>query len=319
MGYHPRIETDEYSSFNTIRCKHSKLWFVNNERLEDRILAYTAKYINVHNIDLYALAIEGNHIQDLADFPELNRSDFMRDRNSVIGKLVPTYNPDHEGGGTFERRYSAELVPKHVDDIEDRFFYTALQPIQYGLVQKLSEYPFYNCFSDAIWGKKRKFKITDWTKYNRARRSNPRISIKLFQTEYILQYKRIPGYEHLSQRQYALMMLKKYEERRLKIVEKRLSEGKGFLGPEGLKQIAAGSKPINTKKSDRYSYRPRVLSVCPLRLNEGKEFYFDNYRKFKYASEKFRKGNLVIEFPNGMYRPTSTCRPPPPEKIPIAA
>ncbi|HMP47760.1 MAG TPA: hypothetical protein PKA63_03705 [Oligoflexia bacterium] len=309
MSYPPRIETTEYASFNTIRCKHSRLWFVNNEKLEESILAYTAKYVSTYKVVLYALAIEGNHIHDLSEFPALNRSDFMRDRNSVIGKLVPKYNLKHDGGGTFERRYSAELVPKHVDDIEDRFFYTVLQPIQDGLVQRLSDYPLYNCFHDAIWGLKRKFKVTDWTNYNRARRSNPGIAIKLFQTEYVLEYERIPGYEHLSQRQYALLMQKKYEERRIRIVEKRLSGGKGFLGPERLKQILSGSIPSTTKKSERYSYRPRVLSVCPERRGMGKEFYFSNYEMFKYASDKFRKGDLLFEFPSGMYRPS--CRPPP--------
>ena len=309
MGYHPRIETNEASSFNTIRCRNSRLWFVNNPQLEERILAYTAKYQEVHEVELYAIAIEGNHLQDLADFPLLNRSDFMRDRNSCIGKLVPHYCKDHEGGGLWARRYSSELVPKDRDDIEERFFYLVLQPVQDGLVEKLSDYPGYNCFHDAAWGIARTFKVVDWTKYNKARRHNKNVKISDFTTIHKLKFKRIPGYEHLSQRQYALLLEKKLEERRRIIVSKRLAEKKGFAGPELLKQTQPGSIPKSTKTSKRDSYRPRVLSVCKLRRKEWLDFYFDCYTKYKEASAKFRKGFFDTVFPNGMYIPW--CKPVP--------
>jgi REP element-mobilizing transposase RayT len=309
MGYHPRIETIDLASFTTIRCRNSRLWFVNNRKLERQILAYIAKYITKHNVLLYALAIEGNHIQMLADYPDLNRADFMRDLNSVIARLVNRYCEDFEGGGLWERRYSKELVPHHKDDLEDRFFYTVLQPIQDGLVQKLSEYHEYNCFHDAVWGIKRVFKLINWTKYNRARRYNPRVPIKNFEESHTLNYTRLPGFENLTQRQYALIMSKRLEERRVVIVKKRLDSGKGFAGLDALKQTIPGSKPRSTKKSDRYSYRPRVLSVCPLRRAECLEFYFDCYYKFKKASEKLRKGIIDVIFPPGMYKPP--FRPPP--------
>ena len=88
MGYHPRIESNEVTFFSTIRCRNFELWFANNPKLEERILAHTAKYVKVHSVELYALANEGNHLQDVADYPLLNRSSFMRDRNSSIAKLV---------------------------------------------------------------------------------------------------------------------------------------------------------------------------------------------------------------------------------------
>jgi hypothetical protein len=69
MGYHPRIETSEYSDFITIRTRNSELWFVNNSKLEESILAYTAKDTKVHDVSLYALAIEGSHLHQAAHFP----------------------------------------------------------------------------------------------------------------------------------------------------------------------------------------------------------------------------------------------------------
>ena len=105
------------------------------------------------------------------------------------------------------------------------------------------------------------------------------------------------------------MLSKKLEKKRQEIVAERLAEGKGFLGPEKLKQVVPGSRPKNTKTSERYSFRPRVLSVCKYRRAEAKEFYFDCYYKFQIASDRYRKGFLDTEFPEGMYKPS--CRPPP--------
>ena len=139
--------------------------------------------------------------------------------------------------------------------------------------------------------------------------SNKKVKISDYTTIYELKFKRIPGYEHLSQRQYALLLEKKLEERRQVIVKKRLAEGKGFATKDQLKQIPQGSKPKSTKTSKRFSYRPRVLSVCKIRRKEWLDFYFDCYSKYKEASAKFRSGLFDTVFPEGMYLPW--CKPVP--------
>ena len=158
MGYHPRIESKTLCSFLTTRSRNSELWFVNNAALEEAILAFTARSSERYNVKLYALAIEGNHKQMLAKFPDGNRSNFMRDLNSSVARAIPRYTKEYPGGRFWGRRYSQEFVPGD-EDIESRFFYTVLQPVQDGLVSKISEYPGYNCFHDAIYGIKRKFKV----------------------------------------------------------------------------------------------------------------------------------------------------------------
>lgn len=79
MGYHPRIETSEYSNLITSRTRDSRLWFVNNEQLEERILGLTAKYTTRHNITLYGFALEGNHLHLVAQMSDNNRAIFLRD------------------------------------------------------------------------------------------------------------------------------------------------------------------------------------------------------------------------------------------------
>lgn len=310
MGYHPRIESKELASLLTTRSRNSELWFVNNRPLEEAVLAYAAKYAERYSIKLYGLAIEGNHIQGPALFPKGNRAAFMRDLNSSVARAVPRHTPEYPGGRFWARRYSAEFLPG-AEDIENYFFYTVLQAVQDGLAERISDYPGYNCFHDAIYGIKRKFKFVRWGEYHAAKRNNPRVSIKDFIETVTLQYERLPGYEHLTQQEYAKLMQQKLESRRMKIAKERLAQGLSFVGMKALLKVSRGSAPKSTKTSAIGDHRPRVLSICPKRRAECKAWYFDCYFRYKHASKRYRSGELDVEFPLGMYRPHCEYRPPP--------
>ena len=150
MCYHPRIESSEVGWFQTSRSRNSELWFINNKPLEQATLGYLAKYAQRYDVKLYAFAIEGNHVQYPALFSKCNRADFTRDLNSSVARAIPRYCKDYPGGTFWARRYSSEVVP--FEDLEQQFFYTVLQPVQDGLVEKLSEYPGYNCFHAGLVG-----------------------------------------------------------------------------------------------------------------------------------------------------------------------
>lgn len=302
MGYHARIESRTLGSFLTTRSRNSELWFVNNKRLEESILGFAAKYSNRYSVKLFALAIEGNHIQGPALFPKANRSEFMRDFNSSVARAVPKFVKEYRGGRFWARRYSAEFLPS-AEDIEEYFFYTVLQPIKDGLVEKLSDYPGYNCFHDAVYGVKRKFKVVRWAEYNSAKRFNSKISISDFVDEVTLQFERVPGYEHLTQDEYAKMMCKKFEERRKAIVEERRKRGLRIAGKRALLRKQPGKIPLKTKTSKPYEHRPRVLSVCNKRRAEYRAWYYRIFSEFKAASSKYRAGDLLAEFPEGTFRP----------------
>ncbi|MCO6431247.1 MAG: hypothetical protein J5J00_10330 [Deltaproteobacteria bacterium] len=226
----------------------------------------------------------------------------MRDLNSCIAKAVPRHTPEYDGGRFWGRRYSAEFLPGD-EDLENYFFYTVLQPVQDGLVERISEYPGYNCFHDAVYGIKRKYKVIRWKEFNDARRRNPSAKLKDFTDIVTLEYERLPGYEDLTQQEYAKIMHQKLEERRLAIVEMRRTKGVGFVGRTKLLQAPRGKKPRNTKTSDRYTHRARILSSCPIRRKECKQWYFTIYSDYKEASYQYRNGNLLVEFPPGTYKP----------------
>lgn len=300
MGYHPRIETTKMATFQTTRTRRSELWFVNNYHLEQAILGYAAKYAARYSVKLYALAIEGNHIQFPARFPKANRAHFMRDFNSMVARAVPRHQQLYPSGRLWGRRYSAEYLPGE-EDIEEQFFYTVLQPVQDGLVDSIYKYRSYNCFEDAIMGRTRTFKVIHWKEYNDARRWNPAVSIKDYTEMVPLTYERLPGYEHLSTKEYAQRMRAKLRARTKDILAQR--KGKECMGEERLRQRVPGSLPHRTKVSTRTTHRPRILSKDDARRAAGKDWYFEIYFAFKEASALYRAGEREVGFPEGTYRP----------------
>jgi hypothetical protein len=201
------------------------------------------------------------------------------------------------------RRYSNEFLADSAI-CEEYFFYVVLQPVKDGLVDRISDYPGYNCFRDAVRGIKRTFRVFNSTAYYRARRWGAAVQKKDFYEEFTLEYARIPGYEHLSQKEYALLMHRRLEDRRQAILKARTAEGKrGSIGKEGLRKTQPGSLPRTTKTSTPYTHRPRVLSNCHATRQAMRLWYFDIYYRFKAASKLYRQGDLTVHFPKGTYRP----------------
>jgi len=308
-----RIENNTVFSFITSRCIASRLWFVNNDSLEEHILGYLAKYVIDHKIEIYAFNIQGNHIHIAAKFPLCNRSAFMRDLNARTAEGVRFNVAEFEGGPLFERRYSEQALIEACD-LEDKFFYCALQPVNAGLCQRISDYPGYNSFSDATSGIKRQYKVIDWAAYHKKKKYDPDAHIKDFTKYYELEYLRLPQYEKLTRKAYKKLMLQKLEEQRIKIVEKLIAGGHEFHDPEWLKKVIPGSRPNKTKKSRRYDYRPLSFGRDKEKKDAHDSDYFATFDAYKIASIAYLAGDEHVQFPAYTYKPPRFMVPasPPP-------
>ena len=300
MGYHPRIECKKIATFQTTRTQRSELWFVNNTKLEEKILGFAAKYAKRYDVKLYALAIEGNHIQFPALFPKGNRAHFMRDFNSMVARTVPRYQRTYPGGKLWARRYSAEYLAGE-GAIEKQFFYTVLQPVYDGLVDRIEQYEWYNCFEDAIHGRVKTFKVVRWKEYNDAKRWNDKVLIEEYTDTFELKYERLPGYEELSQEEYITLMREKLKEWTQIAIEVR--PAKKAAGREALRRVRPGSIPRHTKVSGMYDFRPRALGEDKKSIDEANEWYFSFHFRYKSASRRYRMGKKNVRFPKGSYKP----------------
>lgn len=298
-----RVEDPNYASFGTARSINSALWFVNNTTLENRILGYLGRYKDKYDVTLYAFVFSGSHYHPLAHFPGKNRAYFYRDLNARAAEAVRFLVPQFPGGPLLERRYSEQAVPLTQEDIEEEFFYCALQPVHSGLCERISEYPGYNSFHDAICGIKRTVSFINWADFNAQRCHNHQVKLKDFVVKYELAYNRIPGYEHLSQKEYKELMLSKLEKRRVEIVSALKAQGHRFMTNEELLAVIPGTTARNPKKSKRNSPRPLVLTRCVQARKSFLEKYFSILVAYKKAIVRFFAGELSVEFPPGTYRP----------------
>ncbi|MEO8127430.1 MAG: hypothetical protein ABI822_10085, partial [Bryobacteraceae bacterium] len=120
-----------------------------------------------------------------------------------------------------------QVLPNN-EDIEERFFYAALNPVAAGLVERISEYRGYNAFSDAVLNRRKKFKVVDWEDYNNRKRFNASLTVAQCTSIHTLAYTRLPGYEELSKKEYVSLMFRKLEQRNNLLAEERTKKGSGF-------------------------------------------------------------------------------------------
>lgn len=296
------IEDPNAVYFITTRTIASRLWFINNNKLEHYILAFLAKYQEMYGVVVYGFILMGNHYHLIAKFPNSNRSHFLRSFNSIIAKLVASFVPTFDGGRLWARRARVQILPLN-SDVEHWSFYLALNPVSGGQTEKYSEYPLYNSFTDAACQRVKKFELIDWSDYNNRKRYNSNIKPLDCVKTYSLNYSRLPGYENFSHKEYVKYLYKNVERRRLEIVKKRISEGKGFAGRKAILATTPGSKPKSTKTSERNTKRPLILTLCTEAKRICTEKYFLILAAFKEASRRYRSGEFSVEFPIGTYRP----------------
>jgi REP element-mobilizing transposase RayT len=296
------IEAPEKRYLITTRTSGSRLWFINNPALEEKILGCLARYREIHEVIIFGFILMGNHYHLLAQFPKGNRAAFMRDFNSATARIIGRYVSEHGRRSVWARRYSKEELPRD-EDLMHWFFYLALNPVSSGLLPSINAYPSYNSFFDAIEGRVRTFRWIDWSKYLLKKRHNPNVTPDDFAKEYELSYTRLPNLKELSEAEYKSELLGRLEERTHDLVKERRENGKGFLGLKLLKRQRPGARPKNTKISHRYSFRPLVLTLCRETRSRVLEAYFAILDKYKKASKAFRSGELSADFPRGCYSP----------------
>ena len=296
------IEHKEWTYLITTRTAGSRLWFNNNKELEARILGALARYQCIYFVTIYAFILMGNHYHLLASFPKQNRALFMRDSNSAVARLVGRHVSKHGRRSVWARRYSYQVLLRD-EDIRHWFFYVSLNPVSSGITSSISQYPSYNAFFDAVKGIERVYNWTNWSKYLMHKRYHPDAKLSDFSTKYTLKFSRLPGCEALSAKDYAESMTKELRGRRDALIKERKEAGKGFLGVEKLKSQPIGSRPLNTKTSNRNSFRPLVLTLCKETKEQFLDIYFSILDAFKAASAAFRAGSFNGDFPPGTYPP----------------
>jgi REP element-mobilizing transposase RayT len=301
MGHPLRYESSQYWYLITSRTAGSRLWFVNNPKLWERIQAFLARYQEIYEVEIFAFIIMGNHIHLIARFPKKNKAAFMRDFNAIIPKLVKRFVPHFRDGRLWGRRYSEQALPRE-EDLRHWFYYCALNPVSSGLTRVAKDYPCYNSFWDASAGRERTFKIFLRSEFLEARYAGRAVTAADFVKKHTLKYSKLPGIGG-GPEAYMQSLRADFNERQRVAVEARLQDHLGFAPIEKIRGTLPGSYPFQTKTSSRYDLRPLVLSLCVDAKKEFLQDYFEIVSRFRLAATAYRQGDWNVTFPPGTYRP----------------
>jgi REP element-mobilizing transposase RayT len=297
-----RVEDPNSVFFLTTRTIGAKLWFVNNPTLDERILAYLAKYQTRFEVELFAFVLMGNHYHLIARFPRGNKAAFMRAFNAIIAKLTAANVPEFVDGKLWARRYSEQTLPRS-QDIRHWFFYAALNPTLSGLTEDPLKYPSYNSFRDSSAQKKRTFTVFDKHGYNEAKRRGQNVEPSQFMETFTLRWSKLPGLHRLSNEDYRRHLEREFRTRLGEAVKTAEGVGKKFPSLNLVKSTSPGTRPKFSKKSHRYSFRPLVLTLCFDAKIRFLNRYFTIVDQFKRAVSRLKNGLIDTPFPRGTYRP----------------
>ena len=300
-----RVENFNLPILSTSKCIRDELWFVNNKKLEERILAFIGKYQKECNVTIYAFQLMGNHAHICANFPDNNSARFFQHLNARIAEAVRIYVDNFEEGGVFKKRPCHQYLPLEEDAL-DSFIYCALQPINHGLAENLSDYPGYCFFHDAVRERPKKASWLCYKEYNEALRKDPKASKADFYKEEEIKFTRLPGYEDLTKSEYQKLIKDEYRLKRAEMIAKR--KGKPFLGKEQLRKIKPGSKPLKPKKGGN---RPIVKSRCSKESSRVLSTYESQVEEQREGALRYMAGDFTFEYPAGMYRPAGHSISPP--------
>jgi hypothetical protein len=300
-----RIDYPEgMSSFITRRFRNSQLCYANNKKLEKRVLGSLGKYLHKYQAEIYAYTMFGSHDHPMIQFKPKTKSRFFKDFGARTAEAVKKYVSDFGTGAVMESRAREQAITEDSESHLDRLMYTVMQPILAGLCKNLSDYPGFNSWKYILSGKPLTVEFFKGSEYSRAKKKNPDVDPAKFIEKYHITFKRLPGYEHMKQSEYREMLQKEYERRRLEIIEEYEKKGHVWPSPESLRRTKSTDTARNPKRSDRYSKRPLVLSLCMEAKQAFLDYYFHILEEFKKASTAYLKGDKTVTFPEG------TCAPP---------
>src|SRR5262249_54692537 len=168
MAYPLRMFESRGIYFVTARCAHARHLLRPSPETNEVVGGVLARATGRLGIEVFAFAVQSNHMPLLVRAPCGNLPQFMQfvlaNISRKVGWLV------RWRGAFWERRYSAEPV---LDDeaLIGRLAYILAQGVKDGLVRRCRDWPGLSCMRMLVRGTPRVFRWYAWSKRWRARRS----------------------------------------------------------------------------------------------------------------------------------------------------
>ncbi len=281
---------------------------------------------------LHACESNSNHLHEevSADTEHLgNIAKFEQHANSLIARGMNKIL--EREGHLFSSRYRMEACVSD-EPAEQKLFYALTNVVKDGLVEKVSQSPFFSTFKHQAHGEILEYWYIDWEGYWEAGGDrNKQLRPKDFLKWVTVETTPLPAWMDLSENQHRTRIRKGVREIEEEQAEKRRVDKRAVIGVSALFERDPRDRPKNPRKTEgqlaavavrneadpvrgvtqvrpsrRASLR-RSQPLCHASTPEESLSYREKWNNFRNefikASLDFRNGYWKREFPLGCYRP----------------
>jgi hypothetical protein len=254
-----------------------------------------------HPVDLnwYEANVDHEHdgVTPRDDAQRAAIAEFFRDAHSLIARGV-NHLLERENH-VYGERYRAEEC---VDDAaaERKLVYAMANAVKDGMVERVSESPFFSTYRHLAFGEPLKFWYIDRTAWwrNGGPRPGNREKDHMEWVEFSLAP--LPGWEALTVHQRQTRFRHLVREAEELAARERAAEGRTVVGVPALRRLDPRDRPRNPKRSGR---QPLCHASDPAAYKLYRREWRELRRAHRAASIAFRSGDLSVEFPDGTFRP----------------
>jgi len=283
----PRDKDPSLYRLISIRTKGARLWMVPSRNLEKLFGGIVARYQELCNIYIYAYFFLGNHFHLLIRAPLSNTDEFCENVNREISRRM-NWKLRREGK-FWGKKYSDVPASGNEEDLLEALLYVTTNATRHGLLEDSRDWPGLNSFKHLLNETDRYFTFNHYSKIDPAERVS----------RHALKLSILPMFASLPKTERKKKMEGLLRERMALTGEERRSEGKGFLGLNGVISTPLGDKPREVSRSKS----PVCYTKCLETLLERRKAHRLRVLAYREASFEYRLGKLDAEFPVFSFKP----------------
>ena len=253
-------------------------------------------------VQLHCAELNIDHGHDeISEHPECEPGNipiFYRNAKSLIANQV-NWRLEREGA-VYAGPYRMEPC---LDDeaAEARWLYAMTNTVKDGLVEKVSESPFFNTYKHQAFGEPLKFWWINWTAFYKAGGwDNKKIHPKMFLEWGELEITPLPHLQDLPEHKRQTRVRQTIREHEHLIAEQRTAQERTVIGVPALYKVDPRDRPKNPKHSGP---QPLCHTTDKKLRREFEERWRAHVSEHKKASFDYRQGYYEREFPEGSFRP----------------
>ena len=280
--------------FVTNRTLQGRLLMTPSPRINDLIGGVLARAVRRHDVELFAFVFVSNHFHLLLRAKEGQFSEFM---GYLQGNIAREIGRQVDWRGKFwDRRFSAEPI---LDDeaLVDRLGYIFAHGVKEGLVDRSRQWPGLTCIPELVDGKRRRFSWIDRSAIFKLRKLGQAVRER----------------DHTELNSLGVCPLPSWADARVedrkRLARRVLLSSEKCARTERGERAAAGARavrcqdPHSRPQRSRRSPRPHCHCSSRRAYKEYRSAKREFVSAYLVASQRFREGDLGVEFPPYCYRP----------------